>query len=89
VKLDLQGNSLTISGQHKTEGEKKESDYLHKEFSFESFERTVVLPEDLDAEKITAAYKNGVLEIEAPLNATAVPKRIEIRTEEKANATSA
>lgn len=89
VKLDLQGNSLTISGQHKTEGEKKESDYLHKEFSFESFERAVVLPEDVDAEKITAAYKNGVLEIEAPLNATAVPKRIEIRTEEKANATSA
>jgi HSP20 family protein len=89
VKLDLQGNSLTISGEHKTEDEKKESNYLHKEFSFENFERTVLLPEGLDAEKITAEYKNGVLEIVAPLSSSAVPKRIEIKTEEKAKGTSA
>jgi HSP20 family protein len=89
VKLDLQGNSLTISGEHKTEDEKKESNYLHKEFSFENFERTVLLPEGVDAEKITAEYKNGVLEIVAPLSSSAVPKRIEIKTEEKAKGTSA
>jgi HSP20 family protein len=89
VKLDLQGNSLAISGEHKTGGEKKESNHLHKEFSFESFERTVLLPEDVDAEKITAEYKNGVLEIVAPLSAAAIPKRIEIKTEEKAEGTSA
>jgi HSP20 family protein len=89
VKLDLQGNSLAISGEHKTGGEKKESNHFHKEFSFESFERTVLLPEDVDAEKITAEYKNGVLEIVAPLSAAAIPKRIEIKTEEKAEGTSA
>lgn len=89
VQLNLQGNTLTISGEHKRDEEKKDANYLHREFSYERFERTVVLPEGADAEKLTAEYNNGVLEVTAPLSAAALPKRIEIKTLPKAKGAGA
>jgi HSP20 family protein len=89
VKINLQGNILTVTGEHKSDQEKKESDFLQKEFSYESFERTVMLPEGVDTEKVTAEFNNGVLEITAPLSATALPKQIEIKNLPKAKSASA
>jgi HSP20 family protein len=89
VKLNLQGNSLTVSGEHKATEEKNDSNYLQREFFFERFQRTVPLPEDIDTERISAEYKNGVLEIVAPIKATALPKQIEIKTVPIANGTAA
>jgi HSP20 family protein len=83
IQLSLQGNSLRISGEHKASDEQKESRYLQREFSFERFERTIVLPEDVDTEKVAAEYKHGVLEIVGPLRANAAPKRIEIKNTPK------
>jgi HSP20 family protein len=84
VQINLQGKDLTISGEHKSEQEKKESDYMRKEFSYEHFERTVTLPESVDTEKINADFNNGVLEITAPLSSSALPKRIQIKSLQKA-----
>jgi HSP20 family protein len=81
VQINLQGNYLTISGEHKSEQEKKDSDYMHKEFSYEHFERTVMLPESVDTGKINADFNNGVLEITAPLAANALPRRIEVKSQ--------
>ena len=80
VQVNLQGNDLTVSGEHKSKEEKKEANFLQEEFSYGRFERSVVLPEGVDLEKVTAEYKNGVLEIEAPITAAALPKRIEVKT---------
>ena len=84
LQIDLQGNNLTVSGEHKSEAEKKGANYLEREFSLGRFERLITLPEGIDTEKISAEYNNGVLEISAPLNASALPKRIEIKTLPKA-----
>ena len=89
VQINLQGNYLTISGEHKSEQEKKNSDYMHKEFSYAHFERTVMLPETVDTGKINADFKNGVLEITAPLSANALPRKIEIKSEAKAKGAGA
>ena len=89
VQINLQGNYLTISGEHKSEQEKKDSDYMHKEFSYEHFERTVMLPESVDTGKINAEFNNGVLEITAPLSANALPRKIEIKSLPKAKGASA
>jgi HSP20 family protein len=89
VQLNLLGNYLTVSGEHKSGEEKKEGDYLQKEFSYERFERTIELPEGLDTEKLTAEYNNGVLEITAPLGGAALPKRIEIKSLLKAKGAGA
>ena len=65
------------------------TDYLHREFSYERFERTIALPEGVDTEKIAAEYNNGVLEITARVSATALPKRIEIKSLPKTKGASA
>jgi HSP20 family protein len=89
VTVNVQGNNLTVSGEHKTSEEKKEADYLEAEFSYGRFERSITLPEGVDTGKITAVYKNGVLEIEAPITAEALPKRIEVKTAQTAKAAGA
>jgi len=67
VELNLQGNMLTISAERKASREAKDVDYLHREFSYGTFRRTLTLPEGVETEKINAEYNNGLLEITAPM----------------------
>ena len=46
--------------------EKKDRKYLRREFSYSKFEQTMILPDDVDKEKIGAAVENGVLDITLP-----------------------
>ena len=79
LKVHVQGNLLTLSGERKLEKEMKELDYLHREIHYGGFERTLTLPEGLETDKLLAEYKNGVLELVAPMSAAALPKRVEIK----------
>lgn len=79
VKVDVQGNILTISGERKQIESKKEVTYHYREFTYGAFERVVTLPEGVDAEKLVAEFNNGVLDINAPLAVAALPRRIEIK----------
>jgi HSP20 family protein len=79
VKVEVQGDLLTISGQRKHFETKKEVTYHQREFTYGAFERVLTLPEGVDAEKLTAEFTNGVLEISAPLAVAALPRRIEIK----------
>lgn len=79
VKVEVQGNVLTITGERKKVETKKEVTYHQREFSYGAFERVVTLPEGVDAEKLIAEFNNGVLEINAPLAAAALPRRIEVK----------
>ena len=63
-------NNLVISMEKKTENkeesnkdEKKEGRYLRREFSYSKFQQTMILPDDVDKEKISAQVENGVLNI--------------------------
>ncbi len=61
-------NNLVISMEKKDEhkeGDKK-GRYLRREFSYSKFQQTMILPEDVDKEKIEAKVDNGVLNIELP-----------------------
>src|SRR5467141_1929151 len=88
IQLNLHGNNLTVTGEQKGSREKKGTDYLEQEFSYDRFARTIVLPEGVDTMKLEAEYKDGVLEITAPLSESALPKRIEIKTPTKAKSAS-
>ena len=66
-------NNLFISMEKKTENkeesnkdEKKEGRYLRREFSYSKFQQTMILPDDVDKEKISAQVENGVLNINLP-----------------------
>ena len=61
-------NNLVISMEKKNENkeEKKEGRYLRREFSYTKFQQALILPDDVDKEKISAEVNNGVLNVELP-----------------------
>jgi len=79
VKVEVQGNMLTISGERKHVETKKEVTYHNREFTYGAFERVIPLPEGVESDKLVAEFNNGVLELNAPLAVAALPRRIEIK----------
>ncbi len=65
-KIDLNDNYLTVSGERKLSKEKKENNFYSVETQYGTFSRTFTLPEHVDAQKISAKYNNGILEILVP-----------------------
>ena len=65
IHIDLNGDYLTISAEHKEETEDKSGQYIRKERRFGSFARSFNVS-DVDTDKITASYKDGVLELSMP-----------------------
>jgi HSP20 family protein len=63
VKVTLVEGDLCICGERKAESELTEKDYFRKERTYGSFERHIAVPEDLDPAKVSASYKDGVLEV--------------------------
>lgn len=86
VKIELNHNVLTISSE-KSEDKKEEKSekkedgkWLVKERSYQKFSRSFTLPDDVEAEKVAAEVKNGVLTVTMPRKALPAPKRIAIKS---------
>jgi HSP20 family protein len=89
VEIHVQGNTLTITGERSNERDTRDADYLQKEITYGSFTRSLVLPEGVDREKVTAEYRNGMLEITAPIATAALPRKVEIKSLPASRAASA
>jgi Molecular chaperone (small heat shock protein) len=63
LKVVLQDNILTISGEKKQEEVKKEKNYHRTERSYGSFSRSFTMPVEVDQNKVSAAFENGILKI--------------------------
>ncbi|MBI4832053.1 MAG: Hsp20/alpha crystallin family protein [Candidatus Lindowbacteria bacterium] len=81
IDVNIMNGTLTIKGEKKKEEEKKEQSYYRLERSYGAFSRSVTLPTVVDAGKVTASFKNGVLEIELPKKEEAKPKQIKVKVE--------
>jgi len=66
LKIDINDDLLTISSEIKNETEESREGYKRKEFSYSSFCRSFQLPENINKEKIEAAYKDGILSVSLP-----------------------
>jgi HSP20 family protein len=66
VKVDIDDNSLVISGERKTEREENEEGYYQSERAYGTFYRQIPLPSGVRAEEANADFRNGVLEITIP-----------------------
>ena len=84
VRID-EDNNLVITMEKKTENkeEKKEGRYLRREFSYSKFQQTMILPENVDKEKISAAVENGVLNVQLPKLSAEEVKKAEKQIEVK------
>ena len=65
----------------KRKREEKTKKYHRIERSFGSFERAFTVPEDADANKIGAEFKDGVLKVHLPKSPAAKPKQIEVKVQ--------
>ena len=81
IDISMSGDTLTIKGEKKTETEEKEENYHVVERSYGSFRRVMKLPAMVDADKVEATYKNGVLTVVLPKKEEVKPKAIEIKAE--------
>ena len=71
VAVTVEDRTLTIRGEKKEEKEKKDKDVVRRERAYGSVRRTIELPGDVDAAKIEARFKDGVLTIDLPKTAEA------------------
>lgn len=67
VKVTVEDDVLTISGEHEETTEEKKESYLRRERRFGSFSRSMALPRGVKPEAIEATSKDGVLEVTVPL----------------------
>ena len=79
--ISLGERTLTIKGEKKREKEEKEENYHLIERSHGSFTRSILLPTNVQSEKIRASYKDGILKITLPKSEGAKKKEIKIKVE--------
>lgn len=79
IKINLDNNTLTISGNRKLEHEDKKENYQRIECVFGTFSRSFTLPATVDAEKIEANMDSGVLRVRLPKREESKPRQIEIQ----------
>jgi len=78
VEATVHDGTLYLKGERKYESEFREENYRHVERSYGSFGRTFPLPAAVDAEKVRADFKDGVLTLTMPKREETKPKKIKI-----------
>lgn len=81
IKVELREDILTIKGEKRAEKDDKGRDYHLVERSYGLFERSVMLPADVDADKVAARFDKGVLSVKLPKKPGAAEKvrKIEVK----------
>ena len=79
VRLTVENDVLAISGERKFEKEEQGKKYHRIERAYGSFVRSFSLPEDADGSKVTAGFKDGMLQVHLPKSQKSKPKAIEIK----------
>jgi len=83
LEVEIGDGVLTLSGKTEEEKEEKDKQYLHREWSSESFTRSITLPENVDENKVEAGLKDGVLTITLQKLKAEKPKVKKIRVGRK------
>lgn len=80
VELHVENNYLVLRGQKKRENEEKKENCLHRECSYGAFCRSIPLAVEVNAEKVAAKFKNGVLTVTLPKSEKSKTRRISIES---------
>ena len=79
IDVTVEGDTLTISGTRRFESsEELEGGYHRRELVEGEFKRTVILPDGVDPEAITATTRDGILEISVPKRPEVLPRKVTV-----------
>jgi HSP20 family protein len=84
VNVMVVGDTLIIEGEKEAESEVKKKGYAYSETSYGSFSRSISIPSIVEADKISANFDKGVLEIDLPKSVEVKPKKVSVTTNKKA-----
>ncbi len=79
VQISVTADALTLRGEFKQENEQKDATYHIREQRYGSFERSIMLPSDVQTDKSKADFENGILTITLPKAESVKPKTITIK----------
>ena len=78
ISVDVKDRVLTLSGERNYDNEVKEDNYYRRERACGKFQRSFILPAEVDPDKIKADFKDGLLKVEVPKPEEKKPKEITI-----------
>ena len=78
IKIEVEDNVLTISGERKSQNEERKEGYHRVERAYGSFTRSLTLPEGVDPERVRASFDRGVLEVKIPKPEQRKPRKVTI-----------
>ncbi len=81
IEIEVENNVLSLRGEKREEEEKENRKFHVWERSYGSFERTFTLPRTVNAEKISAQFKDGILHVQMPKAPEAKSRKIAIKSE--------
>jgi HSP20 family protein len=79
VNVSLMDNVLTVKGERKADHDSTGKEYFVREMVYGAFQRSVALPEGVEAAQVKATYANGMLEVRVPTPRAATPTTIEVK----------
>jgi HSP20 family protein len=79
VKVEILNGTLSVQGERKQEKEEKGRKFHRIERAFGHFERALAIPSDVDTAKVSAEFKDGVLEVHLPKTPQPAPKAVEVK----------
>lgn len=83
VDIQIEAGVLTMKGERNAEKETEEKGYRRVERSYGSFLRSFALPANIEPEKITASFANGLLEVHLPKKEGAKPRSIKVEVKKQ------
>ena len=78
IEVTVENNTLTLRGTRKVPEQVKEDQFRRIERSYGSFSRSFTLPNTVDASKVSAEYRNGVLTVKLPFREESKPRTINV-----------
>ncbi|MCL5016498.1 MAG: Hsp20/alpha crystallin family protein, partial [Patescibacteria group bacterium] len=81
IDLDVSGESVTIRGERHKKKASEDGNYLFQECFWGKFSRSIILPQEIDADKAESSLKNGVLTIRLPKLHREKNKKVHIRVD--------
>jgi HSP20 family protein len=78
IEITVEGGTLTIKGGRSFATEDTQPNYHRKEIFEGAFERTVLLPEGIDPQAVSATSKDGILEVSVPKRPEVLPRKVEV-----------
>jgi HSP20 family protein len=81
IDIELTGDTLTIRGERKFENEERKENFVRVERSYGRFQRSFTLGVPVQHDRVTATYRDGILEVHLPKSEETKPRKVMVTTE--------